>query len=1216
MNKNQIKAYAPVARKELIAAVTAKAHSLGLSATKIEPIEVKGDVAIIAGRPFARSVAAPRHNLEVSIKREGFEQLMERIAFTWFNRFSALRYMEIHGFLDHGYRVLSHPKGGSTPEILEHATDVDLPGLDKARVAELRLAGNKDAELYRVLLTAQCNALNTPLPFLFERTNDETELLLPDNLLHSDSPIRKLVDGVEEADWAQVEIIGWLYQFYISEKKDAVIGKVVASADIPAATQLFTPNWIVKYLVQNTLGRQWLATYPQSPLRGKMEFYIEPAEQIDEVKAQLNAMTPTELSPEKITFLDPACGSGHILVEAYDLFKEIYVERGYRTRDIPRLILEKNLFGLDIDERAAQLASFALMMKARADERGLFKSEPPVRPNVLAIQESNGLDGNEIAQALLKEKVERLDSGAPMELTLPRVEADKKSQPVLSVTHKPDIDRGMLDALLTLFENAKTFGSLIRVPESIAKALPLFEKLINQKTGRDLMGVRAVEDMGPLLKQARLLSCTYDHVIANPPYMGNKGMNSLLRDFAKQHYANGKTDLFSMFVLRNVELAGQTGFLGFVTPFVWLFIGSYEDLRNCLFSGRSIMNLVRPSYTAFFESAIVPLVTFVVRNGAELYKGDYFDLGYLGSAEDQPGRLIQANTSNQNKSRFQASILDFRKIPSAPIAYWVSDKVRSLFCNSRTVGEEAVVVKGLDTCDNNRFIRLWHEVSSSKFSEFFHGDRRLCKWVPYCKGGDFRKWSGNLSYLVDWEHDGLALRNFKNPDGSQKSRPQSIQYYFQEGATFNSISSSYFSVRHMNRAIFGGGGNGIFSKHDIVGIIGLLNSSLNQYLTKVLNPTMNNLVGDIAKLPFRDPKSEQIDLIRQLISLGNCDWNRFETAWEFQSFFLVSDCTKKLLMDAYNCIVGNFNDQVHQMTMLETENNRLFIEAYSLTDEMSPNVPEEQITLTINPKYRYGAGLSDEEYQARFRLDTTKELLSYAVGCMMGRYSLDKPGLIYANAGNEGFDHSQYKTFPADDDGIVPVSDIDWFADDATPRLVEFIRIVFGAETLDENLAWIAASFDPKKGETPVETIRRYFSAQFFKNHMQMYKKRPVYWLFSSGKQRAFECLVYLHRYNESTLSRMRAQYVTPLQGKLNARVEHLRREIDGASSAAAKNKLRKEVETLAKKEVELAKFDEELRHYADQRIKLDLDDGVRVNYGKFGALLAETKHITGGDDE
>jgi len=764
MNKNKIKSYAPVARNELIAAVTAKAQVLGLSATKIEPIESKGDVAIIAGRPFPRSVIGPRSNLESAIKREGFGQLMERIAFTWFNRFTALRYMEIQGFLDHGYRVLSHPKGGAIPEVLEHATEVDLIGLDKGKVAELRLGGQKDAELYRMLLIAQCNTLHPALPFLFEMSNDATELLLPDNLLHTDSPIRKLVSEIDEADWSQVEIIGWLYQFYISEKKDAVIGKVVKSEDIPAATQLFTPNWIVKYLVQNTLGRQWLATYPQSGLRAKMEFYIEPAEQTDEVKTRLREITPTELNPEDITFFDPACGSGHILVEAYDLFKRIYEERGYARRDIPRLILEKNLFGLDIDERAAQLSCFALMMKARADERGLFKSDPQVRPNVLAIQESNGLDGDEIARVLTREKIEKLvDSETQLQQTSSSAPGGKIGKPLLSVAHKPDIDGGGINALLTLFENAKTFGSLIHVPEGIAKFLPFFERLIDPTLGRDLIGIRAAEELRPLVRQAKFLSSLFDHVVANPPFMGNKYLNPLLKDFLKKNFKDFEKDLFSCFMIRNFDFGENSALLGFVSPFVWMFISSYEKLREFLFSRKSILSLVRPSYTAFFESAIVPLVTFVCTNNVEGVLGDYFDLGYLGRGDEQAPRFLESLNTENNPTRFRACKDDFRKIPGSTIAYWVSERIREIFEKGTPLGRIADPRQGMATTDNKLYLRYWFEPSIARIGfGLTNREEALLsrkKWFPYNKGGSFRKWYGNNDYVVDWEKDGERIKS-------------------------------------------------------------------------------------------------------------------------------------------------------------------------------------------------------------------------------------------------------------------------------------------------------------------------------------------------------------------------------------------------------------------------------------------------------------------------
>ncbi|HOY67095.1 MAG TPA: BREX-1 system adenine-specific DNA-methyltransferase PglX [Candidatus Ozemobacteraceae bacterium] len=1199
MDKNKIKAYAPQARKELIAAVTAKAQVLGLSAERIEPVEVKGDLALIAGRPFPRPVAGQRRNLEASINREGFGAVMERIAFTWFNRFSALRYMEVHGFLDHGYRVLSHPKGGAVPEILEHATDVELIGLDKEKVTELRLAGHKDAELYRMLLIAQCNTLHPALPFLFEKTNDETELLLPDNLLHTDSPIRKLVSEIDEGDWAEVEIIGWLYQFYISEKKDAVIGKVVKSEDIPAATQLFTPNWIVKYLVQNTLGRQWLATYPQSGLRARMEFYIEPAEQTDEVKAKLREITPSELNPETITFFDPACGSGHILVEAYNLFKEIYLERGYRTRDIPRLILEKNLYGLDIDERAAQLASFALMMKARADERGIFKSEPPIRPNVLAIQESNGLDADEIASVLTREKVEKLvDTGKPDQENIAGISDGKPVQPVLTVSLKPDVEKAAIASLLALFKDAKTFGSLLRVPENLVKILPSLEKLVDPSIGRDLAGHTAAEALRPFVRQARLLNDTYDNVVANPPYMGNKGMNVALKDFAKKNYADTKSDLFAMFIERGFGYSKQrTGYNGMVTMQSWMFLSSFEEARSKFLGESSLFNMAHLGARAFSEISgeVVQTTAFVFTNiYIQNFNSRFFRLIDLDEPEKQQALKDKSHG-------FTAHPDDFKKIPGSPIAYWVkgiSIFEREKFADSWFSGGR------IKTHDGSRFIRYHWEVG-----------RESNRWKRLIKGGEFRRHFGNEDFLVDWSPESVSF--YENHGGLYP-----LKFMEKEGICWSKITSSCQSFR-IKRAQteYDSASPTIYNESFCCDYVALsfLNSPVAQYFLFAINPTMNTQIADVMALPLFTgslPTSEIGSREKEAVCLSKGDWDAFETSWDFQGNPL-QDTSLGETLDArfYNWVDGN-NLLVQKMRGLETENNRLFIEAYGLQNAMTPEVPEEQITLTVNPKYRYGTGLTQDEYQHRFRYDSTKELLSYSVGCMMGRYSLDRPGLIYANAGNEGFDHSQYKTFPADDDGIIPISDIDWFTDDATLRLVEFIRVVFGPEHLDENLAWIAESFDHKKGEASIDTIRRYFSTQFFKSHMQMYKKRPIYWLFSSGKQKAFEALVYLHRYNESTLSRMRAQYVTPLQGKINARIEHLRREIDGAGSASMKTKLRKEIETLTKKQTELAKFDEELRHYADKRIKLDLDDGVRVNYGKFGNLLAEVKNITGGDEE
>ena len=545
MNRNNLEAYAQQARRDFIAAVTGRAAFYGLTAKSIEPVVEQGDVALIGAHAFSRNVAVSRKRLEEQIRRDGFEQVMEVMAYTWFNRFAAIRYMELHGYLDHGYRVLSHPEGQDQPEILEHAADVDLPGLDREKAVELKLDGSKDEELYRLLLEAQCNALHQAMPFLFERIGDETELLLPANLLHTDSLIRQLVEGIDESAWGQIEIIGWLYQFYISEKKSQVIGKVVASEDIPAATQLFTPNWIVKYLVQNSLGAQWLATYPHSSIRGQMAYYIEPAEQNEEVTAQLAAITPGTFNPEALTLIDPASGSGHILVESYDLFKAIYLERGYQKRGVAQLILEKNLFGLDIDGRAAQLTGFALMMKGRADDRRFF--ERGVKLNVMALVDSTGFDAERLAQTV------------------------KLANYGLTTSDLTEMKR--------LFEHSSTFGSLIQVPEELAAKLRALKQL-SEATSQDLFVSDALTHLGAIVRQAEMLAAQYDAVVANPPYMGRKGMNALVKKFAKDQFPDAKSDLFACFIERGYTLAKAAGHNAMVTMQSWMFLSSFEKMRE------------------------------------------------------------------------------------------------------------------------------------------------------------------------------------------------------------------------------------------------------------------------------------------------------------------------------------------------------------------------------------------------------------------------------------------------------------------------------------------------------------------------------------------------------------------------------------------------------------------------------------------------------------
>lgn len=1178
MNTSNIKKYAPQARNDFIAAMRKQAAKYGITADSILPAEQKGDLLLIGDQVFPLSVMKSRDKLIKRIQTSSFEQTIDYIAYSWFNRLCAIRYMECKGLLDHGRRVLSSADGSSgLPQILEECLDIDLPGLDASRVAELKLDGNKDEELYRELLLAQCHALNQVMPLLFEQVSDESELLLPDNLTKTDSLIRDLVSSIPEEDWSDVQIIGWLYQFYISEKKDQVIGKVVKSEDIPAATQLFTPNWIVKYLVQNSVGRLWMMAQPESTLASEWEYYIQPAEQTDEVNAQLKQLIDVRISedgdtlnPESITVLDPACGSGHILVEAYDCLKAIYLERGYRSRDIPRLILENNLYGIDIDTRAAQLSSFALLMKAREDDRRLFSNPPKL--NIIALQDS---------------QPERLDA---------------ISQDLAST----GIAQADLKELLDLFEHASTFGSLIQIPAAFAKKLPDLETKLNTALeSGDIFAQQSAQELLPLVQQAKLLAKQYDAVIANPPYMGAKGMNPALKDFAKKKFPDSKSDLFAMFIERGFNWCKDSGFNSMVTMQSWMFLSSYEAMREKLLSNNSLVSLIQLPYdgkgpTAMGISFGIS-VSILQKNKINGLVGDFDCFRYFELTEEGiPKRFPSLNERN-----VKTKPDDFKKIPGSPIAYWVSNKVREIFETSSSMGDISNAVVGLQTGDNNRFLRLWQEVSISKvgfgIESLEQAQASSKKWFPHNKGGEFRKWYGNNETLVNWEHDGFEIKNLVDENGKQRSRPQNTNVYFKEAITWSDVTSSANGFRFCPAGFIPNTIAPVVYIDDINirdKVLLISNTSFSSWIVKVLNPTMHFHIGYFVLLPYTNKVEFNEGVLDKLLQIAKSDWDSYETSWDFTRNPIIRTQKPNLEQAFYTWQQRN-SDAVAEMKRLEEENNKLFIEAYGLQDELTPDVPDEQITLTR----------ADREKDSQ-------RLVSYALGCMMGRYSLDEPGLIYAHAGNQDFDASRYKTFPADADGIIPLTEMHWFEDDATHRIQEFLTAVWGKDTLDANMLWLAESLDKKASETAEDTIRRYLASKFYKDHMQTYKKRPIYWLFSSGKQGAFQALVYLHRYNESTLARMRTEYVMPLISKMAAYANSLETDKENSDSAAEIKRIEKKLQDLHKQQAELSSFEEKLRHYADQRISLDLDDGVKVNYGKFGDLLAEVKAITGGSGE
>ncbi|WP_313473822.1 BREX-1 system adenine-specific DNA-methyltransferase PglX [Psychrobacter sp.] len=1224
METSNIKSYAPKARLEFMDAVAKRLNTFGISVNKKGELQVteaimQGSVLQIGDNNFDSSLAQRRQRLVKRSQQLGYEQLVEQVAYTWFNRLSAIRYMEIHGYLGHGFRVLSHPSGEKQFEIIDHAQDAAVElGLDRNHIIDLKLAGNKNEELYRELLLGQCHKLHEAMPFLFEALNDETELLLPDNLTRTDSILRGLVDSIPEEDWQQVEIIGWLYQFYISEKKNEVIGKVVKSEDIPAATQLFTPNWIVKYLIQNSVGRHWLQTYPDSPIKDEMEYYIEPAEQTEEVNQQIKDITPESIDPETIKVLDPASGSGHILIEAYNVLKAIYEERGYRSRDIPKLILEKNIYGLDIDDRAAQLSGFSLMMMARQDDRRIFSRD--VHLNVLSLQETGHLDLPKLWQDLNLSG--DWTSGATQDmfggdLDLSSFEADKRYQ--------------LLQRNIEKFKQAKTFGSLIEVPVAEYEALKeLHDTVLELSESGDSIQRAAASQIIDVVHQALLLSIRYDAVVANPPYMGSKGMNSELKEFAKKNFPDSKSDLFAIFMERAFALLSKYGFNAQINMQSWMFLSSYEKVRASILNNHTIISMAHLGARAFSQISgeVVQTTAWIIqKEHLSQYQPTFFRLVDGKNEEEKQKALL--NRENE----FSATTQDeFKKIPGSPVAYWVFKSTFNIFEDASCLEEIAPPRKGMVTARNEIYIREWFEVDNHRVgfgSKNREGAQASgCKWFPYIKGGQFRRWFGNRSEVVDWEHDGLRLRTTKHPKEDRVWATNfNLEYCFRSNVNWSDITSGRFSARFSDYgSLFDATGLSCFPDKDWqLRVLAFLNTTIVDRLLRLLNPTLHYQAGNIADLPFPPVGIEQLSdsSVLSLIELASKDWNAYERSWDFQSFPLLSNAseTTATLESNYTTWISQNQVAIAEMQCLEEENNRFFIDAYGLQDELTPEVAIEQITLTVNPAYRYGIKSTEQERNARFRSDTMAELVSYTMGCTMGRYSLDQEGLVYAHAGNEGFDASLYQTFLADSDGIIPITDEEWFKDDVSNRVAEFVKTAWGEENLAENLQFIADSLcldaiKPKNSESAAATIRRYLSTQFYKDHMQNYKNRPIYWLFSSGKEKAFECLVYLHRYNESTLSRMRTEYVTPLLGKYEAYAEQLDKQIDMAESTQDKKRLERELKSMDKKQSELREFDDKLKHFADMRISIDLDDGVKANYGKFGDLLAEVKKITGEKPE
>jgi len=1176
MNKTALKNFAINARRELIKKVEAKALKIGISEDNIKKAQIESSDAIyIDGKQLSITEKKQRDKLIQRIKDIGFKQVVEEVAYTWFNRFIALRFMEVNNYLPTKVRVLSSSNPDSPePDIIKEALSVDLD-LDKEHVYEL-IVNNKTEELYKYLIIKQCNGLNKYLPFLFETIEDYKEILFPEGLLAKDSFLREMTDTekIPESDWEKVEIIGWLYQYYIAEEKDRVIKakKKYKKEEIPFATQLFTPDWIVRYMVQNTLGRYWVESHPEHrDLIKNWEFYLENPNQEPDFEEKLAPYINSELKVEDIKCFDPAMGSGHILVYMFDVLYEIYSRCGYMEREIPRLIIENNLYGLDIDDRAYQLACFSVVMKALQYNNRFLRSieREGLKLNLGAIQETNQLNDDDIA-VLVGEA-----SGKNFDRT---------------------------KEFLQQFNNAKIFGSLITFKEHDRCFLENRLEDIRNNPSSDIVEEisrrKIIEILPEILKQSEILGRKYDVLVTNPPYMASKFMNEELSDFVKMHYPKTKSDLFSAFLEMCFDKVIISGHLGFMTPFVWMFISTYELLRKIIINEKDISSLIQLEYSAF-EEATVPVCTFTVRNKRLDLFGQYVRLSDFPGAKNQPIKVIEAINNPSVDYRFTAKTSDFNKIPSSPIAYWVSSKVREIFKKAKSMKDFAETRLGMATADNDRFLRMWYEVNFERIGFDFESREQAknskLKWFPYNKGGDFRKWYGNNDYVVNWEDDGFEIRNFKDEKTNKiRSHNYNLDYIFKESITWSFISSANFGVRYSKRGfLFDVGGSSLFTddKYKLY-LLSFLCSKLAFELLRTLNPTMNFQPGNISSLPILTTEDKVLmakieRLSNENIVISKYDWDSFEVSWDFKKHPLLTnqDSSSSIEVAMKNWSL-HAQQQFNRLKKNEEDLNSIFIEIYGLQGELSPVVDEDNVTIRRADKLR-----------------DIKSFISYGVGCMFGRYSLDEEGLVFAGG---KFDPEKYKTFQVDKDNIIPILSGAYFEDDIVSRFIEFVKVTFGEETLEENLEYIADSLGKKDGETAKETIRRYFLNDFFKDHVQTYKKRPIYWLFTSGKQKAFNCLIYMHRYDKTTLSRIRTDYLHPLQIRLDAERKSLLEVIEGGGTAKEISNAKKELKQLDLKIDELKAYDELLHHMADMQIEIDLDDGVAVNYAKFNGLLAK----------
>ena len=1154
MDKNAIKKFAAWARRELIERVSQKAMQYGIEKDNI--IDVTADS--INGTVLTDVQKNQRRALISQINHKGFEEVMEEVAYTWFNRFIALRFMEINGYLPTRVRVFTDEENNFKPQIIDEALHLDLDGLNMDKVYEFKNA-NQTEELYKYLLITQCNALNSVLPGMFQRISDYTELLLPDNLLREGSVIEQMISLIPEEDWQDaVQIIGWLYQYYNAEKKDEVFAALkknvkITKENIPAATQLFTPDWIVRYMVENSLGRLWVEGHPNDELKSGWKYYLEEAEQKPEVQVQLAEIRKAyaAMTPEQIKCIDPCCGSGHILAYLFDVLVQIYESYGYTTREAVESIVKNNLYGLDIDDRAAQLAYFAVMMKARQYDRRFFSRQ--IQPNVYAIRESNDIDKYALDYFV--------DSDAKL--------------------------KAAMDSIMTEMHDAKEYGSILNItPMDFAALYARFDEV---RDDISMSKESVLNDLLPLVQVAEALAQKYDVVCTNPPYMG-KGISPKLTTYLKKNYDDSKSDLFSVFIERCACFATKNGFWAMITQHSWMFLSSYEKLRIKLLN-QTLVNMAHLGPRAFEEigGAVVQTTSFVYQNSKTTdFSSSILRLLDYQSQNDKETAYL----SNREELLFITSLDKLRVIEGVPLAYWVTDSYLNAFQYDSLYN--LTISDGQNkTGDNDTYLREHWEVKNVNV-----GIGK--KWLHYAKGGSYRKWYGNLYEVIDWSDSAIAHYR-----ADPACRILKEYLWYRKGITWGIIAQIGFRVLPED-ATFDMQGSSVFitDENQYNCVLAFINSKVAYNLLQIFNTTLSFQIRDIRNLPYKSTEiHNHSNLINKIVDdtilMSKDDWDSFETSWDFKKHPLIylkdsmkftatdGDSKKEsyFLQGAYHAWKNECEDRFNQLKANEEELNCIFIDIYGLQNELTPEVEDKDVTVR----------------KADLQRDI-KSLISYAVGCMFGRYSLDVDGLTYA--GGE-WDDSKYTTYPADKDNIIPICDDEYFDDDMVGRFVKFIETVYGSDTLEENLKFIADALGGK-GQ-PREVIRNYFLNDFYADHCKIYQKRPIYWLFDSGKKNGFKALIYMHRYQPDTIARIRTDYVHEQQSRYRTAIADMENRIANASTSE-RVKLNKVLNRLKDQDTELRTYEEKIHHLADQMIAIDLDDGVKVNYAKFQDVLAKIK--------